>query len=326
MINELISIIIPIYKVENYLEKCIESVVNQSYKNIEIILINDASPDKSIEICNKFKNIDQRIIIINKIVNEGVSAARNSGLDLCKGKYVTFIDGDDYISINFIELLYTGIKKENAQIAQGEIKKIFVNSNQKINKNINEIKFYSISSYEAVKNMYAKNEDIFINYVLITGKLYDKKLFEKLNFPIGKSHEDEFLNYKLYFFATKIIYTKIDLYFYVQRIGSFCNTKYTIDKISKIEALEERSNFFKINNSIALYNYTIYALFCNILYNIYTIKKYFQTETNLIYTLEKKLHEVKNEINEDSSLDLRFKIIINIYYNLRIIFQFRNSL
>jgi len=323
--NELVSIIIPIYKVENYLEKCIESLINQSYTNIEIILINDASPDNSIEICNKYKNIDPRIIIINKLVNEGVSEARNSGLDLCKGKYVTFIDGDDYISESYIEILYYGIKKENAQIAQGDIKKIFINSTQKININLNEIKFYCINSFEAIKNMYEKNEVIFINYLLITGKLYDKDLFKELRFPAGKCHEDEFVNYKLYYLSEKTIYTNLDLYYYVQRLDSYSNSKYKLSQLSKIEALKERSTFFKNLNSKILYNYSIYALLCNILYNIYKIKYNYPKEKELVNDLKIKLTYVKKEINECCKISLKKDLIVNIYYYFPIVFWIKNK-
>ena len=324
VIKELISIIIPIYKVENYLVKCIESAINQSYKNIEIILINDASPDSCIDICNRYKNIDPRIIIINKINNEGVSEARNSGIDLCKGAYITFIDGDDYISESFIEILYYGIKKENAQIAQGNIKKTYINTGNRNQYNNGVKNFFNITPFDSVKKMYNKNGEIAMQYVLITGKLFNKKLFENLRFPKNKSHEDEFLNYKLYYLAENIIYIKIDLYFYMYRSDSFCHTKYTLDKISKLEALEGRCKFFRNIDSKELYNYSIYAFFCQILFNIYAIKKYFPEETKLILQLNKKLKNVKDEINKTSSLSIKYKVIVNIYFKFKDIFKYRN--
>jgi len=324
VIKELVSIIIPIYKVENYLEKCIESAINQSYTNIEIILINDASPDSCLDICKRYKNIDPRIIIINKIINEGISEARNSGIDLCKGAYITFIDGDDYISESYIEILYYGIKKENTQIAQGNIKKTFINTDNSTQYNFGVKNFFKITPFDAVKKMYSKNGEIAMQYDLITGKLFNKKLFENLRFPKNKSHEDEFLNYKLYYLAENIIYTKIDLYFYIQRSDSFCHTKYTLDKISKVEALEERCIFFKNIDSKELYNYSVYALFCQILFNIYAIKKYFPVETILILQLNKKLKIVKDEINKKSDLSIKNKIIVNIYFIFKYIFKYRH--
>jgi len=326
VINELVSIIIPIYKVENYLEKCIESVINQSYRNIEIILINDASPDSCLDICVKYSNIDPRIIIINKLINEGISAARNSGIDLCKGAYITFIDGDDYISESNIEILYYGIKKENAQIAQGNIKKTFINTDNSTRYNFCVKNFFYITPFDAVKKMYSENGEIAMQYVLITGKLFNKKLFVNLRFPKGKSHEDEFLNYRLYYLSEKTIYTKLDLYYYVQRLDSYSNSKYKLTQISKIEALEERIIFFKQINIEEFFNYSIYALFCQILFNIFSIKKYFPEENKIIYELNIKLTKVKDEINKESNIDIKNKIIINIYYNFRYIFKLKNSL
>ena len=322
--NELVSIVIPIYNVENYLEKCLDSVIHQSYSNIEIILINDASPDNSIEICEKFQNIDPRIIVVNKTNNEGISAARNTGLDICKGQYITFIDGDDYIAEKYIEILYNGIKQEKAKIAVGNIKKTDIHTVHNLDYNLHEKTFLNISSYDAVKNMYSKEEDIFNLYVLVTGKLYDKSLFENLRFPIGKVHEDEFLNYRLYFLAVNIAYCKIDLYYYVQRANSFTSTKYTIDKISKIESLEERCIFFRELALEELYKYSIYALYCQILFNIYSVKKYYPEAHQIIFELNKKLKVVKNEINKKSNLSIKSKIIVNVYYYFRFVFQLKN--
>ena len=103
--NDLISIIIPIYNVEKYMEKCLNSVVNQTYNNIEIILIDDGSKDKSREICDNYAKKDNRIKVVHK-ENNGVSSARNTGIDMSKGKYITFIDSDDYIDTDYIETLY----------------------------------------------------------------------------------------------------------------------------------------------------------------------------------------------------------------------------
>lgn len=116
MKNELISVIVPIYNTSKYLSKCIDSIINQTYKNLEIILVNDGSTDNSLDICNKYKLIDSRIIIINKD-NGGLSSAKNIGLDNHKGRYIAFIDSDDYVDNNFIGELYNNLISTNSDIS-----------------------------------------------------------------------------------------------------------------------------------------------------------------------------------------------------------------
>lgn len=113
---ELITLVIPIYNIENYLGRCLDSVINQTYKDLEIILVNDGSTDNSLEICESYAKEDSRIKIINKN-NGGLSSARNVGLDACKGDYVTFIDSDDWVSLDYIEILYKNIIDNNADIS-----------------------------------------------------------------------------------------------------------------------------------------------------------------------------------------------------------------
>jgi len=129
--NELISIIVPIYNVEIYLEKCLNSIINQTYKNIEILLINDGSSDNSLRICKKYQKKDKRIVLINK-KNGGLSSARNAGIDKASGNYLLFIDSDDYIEIDMIEKLYNNIKSNNADIS---ICNFFITKKNKDRKN-----------------------------------------------------------------------------------------------------------------------------------------------------------------------------------------------
>ena len=114
--EDLISVVVPIYNVEKYLKTCIETIIKQTYKNIEIILVNDGSTDNSLQICNEFKEKEKRIKVINK-KNGGLSDARNIGLKKAKGKYICFIDSDDFINEKYIEELHSLIIKNNAQIA-----------------------------------------------------------------------------------------------------------------------------------------------------------------------------------------------------------------
>ena len=129
--EDLISIVIPVYKVEKYLEKCVESVINQTYKNLEILLVNDGSPDNCPKICDEYAQKDNRIKVIHK-ENGGLSDARNAGIDVAAGKYIAFVDSDDYVSNDYIEYMYNLIKEYNTQMATCETEVINAEKNKVI--------------------------------------------------------------------------------------------------------------------------------------------------------------------------------------------------
>lgn len=170
--NELVSIIVPIYNVEKYLEKCIESIIKQSYKNLEIILVNDGSTDKSKEICNRYKNQDKRILLINK-KNNGVSAARNAGLDIAKGKYIAFVDSDDYLESHMIESMLRNINTTCCDMAICGYNIIFEDGKNKVsdNNNITTI----LKSKEVIELIFRTNK---INGFL-WNKIFKREILEK---------------------------------------------------------------------------------------------------------------------------------------------------
>ena len=237
MSSPLVSIIVPIYKVEPYLRRCLDSIVNQTYTNIEIILIDDGSPDNCPQICDEYASKDNRIKVIHKM-NGGLSDARNSGIDISKGEYISFVDSDDWVDEKYIEILLDLTIKENADIVIGEYTKtqgVILQEKQNI-----WTKTYS--SKEALIRLFSKNN---ITFTVSWGKLYKKELFNSIRFPIGKFHEDEFTTYILFYNSTKIVYTSKILYNYYQRAGSIVSTRHPWDVL---EALEQRYLFFKDKN------------------------------------------------------------------------------
>lgn len=234
MTTPLISIIVPIYNVELYLRRCLDSVLNQTYTNLEIILVDDGSPDGCPQICDEYAVKDKRIIVIHK-ENGGLSAARNAGLDICKGEYISFIDSDDWVSEKYIETLFNISTKENADIAIGE----YISTSGNILKEQNSIFTKAFSSKEALFRLFSKNNT---TYTISCAKLYKRELFSSLRFPIGKYHEDEFTTYILFYNSKKIVYTSEILYYYYQRAGSIVSTRHPWDVL---EFLEQRYIFFK---------------------------------------------------------------------------------
>lgn len=216
MERDLISIIVPVYNVQEYLKNCINSILNQSYKNIEIILVDDGSTDESSSICDLYVKKDNRIKVIHK-ENGGLSDARNVGIKSARGKYITFVDSDDYLDENYVKALYILITENNSDIACSRMKKTDSLNDKIINKN-EKINIYN--SIDAIKEiLYQRNIDN-----SAPSKLFKKDLFENILFPVGYAFEDLDTMYKLFLQANKIVSTTNNYYLYYQRQGSILHT------------------------------------------------------------------------------------------------------
>lgn len=245
-----LSIIVPIYKVEKYIENCIKSILNQSFDDFELILVDDGSPDKCGEICDNYAKIDDRIKVIHQ-KNGGLSSARNSGLKVAIGSYIGFVDSDDWIESTMYEDMYKLAVKYNADIVQCD----FINAIDESIKVKNNTECYSIiDNIECLNNLY--NEK-FIKTVVSWNKIYKRELFEEINFPTGKIHEDEFTTHKLIYKSNKIITLDKKLYYYRTTENSIMNSEFNIKRFHRLEAIQERIEFFKVINEKELYNKTI---------------------------------------------------------------------
>lgn len=235
--NELISVIIPVYNVEPYVKRCIDTVLNQTYKNIEIIIVDDGSTDNSGKICDEYKNKDNRVIVIHK-ENGGLSDARNTGIENCKGKYIVFVDSDDYIETTMVEKLYNDIKSSNADIS---ICGIYVSENDTIKEKVTPKKSFSISGntkYDYIYNEYS------LQTIVAWNKLYKRSIFKKIRYEKGRVHEDEIIICDILNNAKKISYMLEPLYYYIKRPGSI-SMRFSINSYNDmVYALEKRYNFF----------------------------------------------------------------------------------
>ncbi|MBR4327899.1 MAG: glycosyltransferase [Bacteroidales bacterium] len=240
--NPLVSVIVPIYKVENYLRECVNSIISQSYKNLEIILVDDGSPDKCPEICDEYALKDSRIRVIHK-PNGGLSDARNAGIEIAKGEYLSFVDSDDVIHSQMIEVLMKpliedkGLKMSACQFLDFDDGKEF-DKNQ-------ELKQVEIIDFR----------EYFTKRIWTTawGKVYEKSLFKNIKYPVGRLHEDEFTTYKICYEAKKVAYTDSQLLFYRQRENSIM-AKMSLKRVTDIhDALKEQVDFFYGHNEIKVY-------------------------------------------------------------------------
>ena len=223
--ENLISIVVPIYNVKEYLDACIKSIINQTYKNIEIILVDDGSTDGCADLCDEYKKFDSRIRVIHK-ENGGLSDARNTGLEVASGVYIVFIDSDDYVNVNMVKELYDAIIKTNSDISickfkrvKSEIIDIYEN---KENKSL-EI----LSGKRVIEEVYGGNGEE-ISFVA-WNKMYKKDLFydNEIRYPKGRIYEDTFTTYKLLYYSKAIAIIDKYLYYYRVREGSIINTNIT---------------------------------------------------------------------------------------------------
>ena len=259
----LISIIIPVYNVQNYLDECIESVINQSYFNLEIILVDDGSPDKSPVICDRWAQKDSRIIVIHK-ENGGLSSARNAGLKIAKGKYISFIDSDDFITNNAIEIMYNRICLDDTiGIVSGLIYRYQDGICSTFKKEW-DIKHEFIVTAE---EFLLKAMDMSISYT-VWNKLYRRDLLADVLFREGRNNEDVLFMYDLgkEMRCKKISIVNIPQYVYYYRLrpDSICTSQKKpvyIDIIQNLEEMIEDSKRFNKKLSNILYKKYVDVLY-----------------------------------------------------------------
>lgn len=227
----LVSIIIPVYNVEKYLNKSIQSAVEQTYKKIEIILVNDGSKDSSGEICDRWQRHDQRIKVIHK-ENGGLSSARNAALDLCKGDFVYFLDSDDYIEENTIEIMLQDAYDTGAQIVEAPFVHIYDN---KIICRSNLKKMIIMSTVDAIRYDLSGEGGA----VSSCSKLFDARIFSEYRFAEGKLNEDHFAIVDLLSKAQIIAIEPKALYYYTHRKSSITTEKFSINSLDDIEAAQK---------------------------------------------------------------------------------------
>ena len=239
MNEEKISIIVPVYNVEAYLERCVESILKQTYTNLEILLVNDGSTDKSGELCDKLALRDHRIRVIHK-ENGGLSDARNRGIDEASSNLIGFIDSDDYIDEDMYETLYRQMVASKADLSMCGHYDVY---HQIPEKQVAEIKTWELMPEEAIKMvMEAK-----ILSVTAVNKLYKKALFEQLRFRIGKIAEDAFIMVDLIHQCSKIVATNEKKYYYVHRENSITTQKFSLKFLNVIEAYEQNAKIISEN-------------------------------------------------------------------------------
>lgn len=228
-----ISIIVPVYKVEEYLDRCVQSILNQTFEDYELILVDDGSPDRCGQMCDEWAKKDSRIGVIHK-ENGGLSDARNVGIESAQGEYLTFVDSDDYIHPKMLEILYTAIRTGGEKVVVGG----FCRTHGEPLPNISN---WKIDVY-APEELYRER---IVDATIACAKLYHRDCFASLRFPVGKLHEDEFTTYQVLFSCKAIPVVDVPLYGYYCNESGITQSEWSPRRLDVLEALQQQAAFFE---------------------------------------------------------------------------------
>ena len=328
MKKDKISIIIPVYNVEQYLEKCINSVINQSYDNLEIIIINDGSTDNSGLICKYYLAKDNRITYIEQ-TNLGLSVTRNKGIEISSGNYIAFIDSDDFIEYDMYETLYNNLFLHSADISICNTRYVSAKGDPILNKYgkepfrnypINTNNDILLNDYDKMLYFVKSNNNFAWN------KLYKKSLFNKIYFPKGKYYEDIFTIYKVIEKAERIYILSEYKYNYVQRPDSIINKPFELSHLDALEAyIEQYNNVLKKHHTLEIFlRKNIFTCLLNCMYKAYTSDKIYMYYNELLSMINivKKYSIYDCEISEGQKNMLKILLEDNDIARYKKIIQF----
>lgn len=234
--KDLISVIIPVYRVEAYLKRCVDSVLAQTYTHMEVILVDDGSPDGCPSICDAYAEQDARVTVIHQ-ENAGLSGARNAGIDRAKGAYLAFVDSDDYLAPDFLERLYQACVDTNSEMSVCRWE--YVKGESIPEKGTGKTEIFT--GRQMLANLYTPDGAYF---VVAWNKLYKKELFEKIRYPLGRIHEDEATTYRIYDKVRKAAYVDRSLYGYFVAPSSITRG-FNPRRLDWVTAVAERIDFFE---------------------------------------------------------------------------------
>lgn len=304
MKNEKISIIVPVYKVEIYLERCVESIINQTYKNIEIILIDDGSPDRCPMMCDQYAKKDSRITVIHK-KNGGLSDARNAGLDIATGEYIAFVDSDDWIEVDFIETLYVNAKTVDADISIIGCTLVWDNGKRK--RLSQDEGYYIFDRENAIRELLGQKKFSCI----VCQKMYKKRIFNDLRFPVGKFYEDVAISLPTFLAAERVVVSGKSRYNYYQRSDSIVNSKFDKRKLYFLDCCKDIIKYSDLHDKkydVEAHGFYLRALMMFVLILYQTPER----ETALLKYLEQEIKHNRKYIWKNAYLELRKKVVLSL--------------
>lgn len=304
-----ISIIIPMYNVEKVISRCIESILRQSHKEIEIILVNDGSKDNTKNICEKYSYQDSRIILMDQ-KNYGAAVARNKGIEKARGNYIYFIDADDYIEEDLVEKIIYILKESNADIVQFGHNIV---SNDGII--IQQRGFVSefIDNKECININFVKNKNI-DNY--LWSKVFKRQLFDNIRIPQFYSSEDRAVLTEILYKCDNVLISDKILYNHTLSDNSICRSEFTLKRLEIIDACEYMSNFYIKKNENELNIYSIYYLLYNLVIIYYQVfLSNISSREEILILIEEKFNMYYKNIEKSTSIkiSLNKKLLIFLF-------------
>lgn len=287
-----VSVIVPVYGVEAYLAKCLDSIVGQTYKNLEIILVDDASPDNSAKICDEYASEDERVRVIHRQENGGLSRARNDGIDAAGGDYIMFVDADDWLSSDACETLLKGMREYRADCCAGRCVTVLDRDGELFFREGKKGGTHCDTAMEAMKN-------VLLNESSACNRLYHREVFVGLRFPADRINEDEPLVLRAYHKMKKIVFLDRDTYFYRKRANSITTSAFSVKKLDCVYNSLNNLEFVRENAPelvpCAEYKYVKTLLWCYV--NLRKVK-----DDDRVPGLRKKL---RKDIRENRRAALR---------------------
>lgn len=304
----LISVIVPVYNVEAFLPRCVESLLHQSYENIEILLIDDGSTDTSGELCDQYAARDSRVRVLHQDYF-GVSDARNKGLDMSRGDYIVFLDSDDEAHPDYVGKLYHTLLENELDIAQCCL--IRIRNGKRINEGEVREGVRIFSGLDMQMKTFSRDRYF---TMCLCGKLFKKELFEGLRFPVGRINEDESLIYLLMFRAQRVGVIDDYLYYYHFNRDSITEKRYNIHRLDCFYMLEEKYAFYQEHGLEAFADKTANEYFSQMAV-VFTHKK---SETNDYAEIRKKAKQLykkdRKEILEKAKLEKPRNLFLKLSY------------
>lgn len=303
----LVSVIVPVYKVEKYLDRCVKSIINQTYKNLEIILVDDGSPDNCPKLCDEWAKKDARIKVVHK-ENGGLSDARNKGFDASNGDLILFVDSDDYIDNNMVEIMAKRIEEDGTDMCVCSFSKF--RDGEEPNKSFSKSPEI-LTTREALQRLVLGKG---FQLVVAWDKLMKRKLVEKVKFPKGKIHEDEYICHRFIGECEKVSIIHNPLYFYFLREGSIMNSTFSMRRLDVIGGLDDRVAYFSevypdLTQAVKIFTLKgIMALYCN--------ARIAKAEKKIIKTIRKEYKEHYKKTEKKSFKTILGRYFPNVYYLL----------
>lgn len=303
--NEKISVIVPIYKVQEYLPKCIESILQQTYDNLEIILVDDGSPDKCGKICDSYARKDNRIHVIHK-KNGGLASARNAGMECATGDYICFVDSDDWITRNAIQVLYQGINRYDADCSVGKCITVLDKKGNLKPQKTSKQPIRCETSTEAMKQ-------VLLTCSSSCNRLYKRRIIEKFRFPEGRINEDEPVMLRVYAKCKKIVFLNQETYYYRKRANSITTSHFSLQNVDCYYNSAENLAYIKKKRpelkECAEYKYIKTMLYC---YVHLKLMKRNHKVNKIRKELHKNIRKNRSLALKNRYLPLKYKLLMLI--------------